>query len=188
MYLQRSTLDLFEAWKSIYLTLKNQLAKLKANQVKQHIRTPLDLDKNLYRAVIGWVSHEALQKVEEQRKLYTRDPPPSPICTGTFIRVYGLPCLHALNARGKEPLLLEDFHSHWRLIRSGAPIHLLEPQRLESRQQRDQRRLPESSTRREPSQFEVVEAAVRTAPTCSKCHAVGHRRGARACPQRYAAD
>jgi hypothetical protein len=183
LYLQRLTLDLFEAWKSIYLALKNQLTELKTNQAKQHIRIPLDLDKSLYRAIIGWISHEALRKVEEQQKLCTQNPPPSPICTGTFTRVYGLPCLHALNMRSEELLLLEDFHSHWRLIHNGAPIHL-----FESRQQRNQQKLPESSNRREPSQFEVIEAAARTAPTCSKCHLVGHRRGARVCLQRYVAD
>lgn len=135
-----------------------------------------------------WVSHrrqlraseifEALRKVEEQRK---REP--SPICTGIFTRIYGLPCLHVLNLRQGAPLLLEDFHSHWHLIRNRTPIHLLEPQRLEPRTQ-TQRTLPESSTKRDPSQFEVVEIT-RAAPTCSKCHTIGHRRGAKVCPQRY---
>jgi hypothetical protein len=189
-YLRRSTFDLFEAWKSIRLALNNQLAELRSNQAKQQIRSPLELDKALYRAVQGWVSHEALRKVEEQRQLRWKDPPASSTCTGTFTRVYGLPCVHVL--RDDQPLRLDEFHSHWRLIRDGAPFHLQEPQRIEPRTTQralpaaTQRAPPASSTRREPSQFEVVEAqAARQPPTCSDCHAVGHRRGARACPQRY---
>ena len=39
-YLKRSTLDLFDAWKSIQLALLNQLAELHAGQAKQQLRTP----------------------------------------------------------------------------------------------------------------------------------------------------
>ena len=52
-YLRRSTFDLFEAWKAIRLALNNQLSELQSNQAKQQIRTPLELDKALYRAVQG---------------------------------------------------------------------------------------------------------------------------------------
>jgi hypothetical protein len=68
-YLRRSTFDLFEVWKAIRLALNNQLSELQSNQVKQQIRTPLKLDKAIYRAVQGWISHEALRRVEEQRQL-----------------------------------------------------------------------------------------------------------------------
>ena len=112
LYLRRSTFDLFEAWKSIRLALDNQLSELRSNQAKQQIRTPLELDKAIYRAVQGWVSHEALRKVEEQRQLQWKEPPPSLTCTGTFTRVWGLPCLHVLDMRQGEPLRLEDFYSH----------------------------------------------------------------------------
>ena len=186
-YLRRSTFDLFEAWKAIQLALQNQLAELQACQAKQQTRTPLELSGALYGVVRGWVSHEAMRKVEEQRRLLGKtDPPPSPTCTGTFSRVYGLPCLHALDALQGEALLLSHFHPHWHLKREGAPQLLLEPRQLiEPRGGA----VPKSSTKREPSQFEVVEAAQaepRRAPsTCSKCHAVGHIRTSRACPLRY---
>jgi hypothetical protein len=185
-YLRRSTFDLFEAWKSIRLALNNQLAELKANQAKQQIRIPLELDKALYKAVQGWVSHEALRKVDGQRQLQWKDPPPSPTCTGTFTRVYGLPCVHVLTTR-QEPLLLEDFHSHWHLIRDGAPLHLLEPRRIEPKA--TQSSLPASSTKREPSAFEVVEATQATRAKrpsqCTACGKIGHIRTSRVCPKRY---
>jgi hypothetical protein len=167
--------------------LNNQLSELRSNQAKQQIRTPLELDKALYRAVQGWVSHEALRKVEEQRQLQWKDPPPSSTCTGTFTRVYGLPCVHVLTVRQGEPLLLEDFHSHWRLIRDGAPLHLLEPRRIEPRATKSS--IPASSTKREPSEFEVVEATQATRAKrpsqCTACGAIGHRRTSRVCPKRY---
>ena len=186
-YLRRSTFDLFEAWKAIRHALNNQLSELRSNQAKQQIRTPLELDKSIYRAVQGWVSHEALRKVEEQRQLQWKNPAPSPTCTGSFTRVHGLPCIHVLSTRQGEPLLLEDFHSHWRLVRDGTPLYLLEPSRIEAKATK--RSLPASSTKREPSAFEVVEAEttrVKRPSQCTKCGGIGHRRTSRMCPQRFA--
>ena len=189
-YLRRSTFDLFEAWKSIRLALNNQLSELRSNQAKQQIRTPLELDKTLYRDVQGWVSHEALRKVEEQRQLQWKNPPASPTCTSTFTRVHGLPCVHVLTSHKGQPLLLDDFHSHWRLIRNGAPLHLLEPQRITPQvTQKAQKALSTSSTKRKPSGFEFVEVTQATRakrrPQCTACGEVGHTRTSRACPQRY---
>jgi hypothetical protein len=197
-YLKRSTIDLFDAWKAINLALRNQLSDLKSNQAREQIRNPLELSGALYGVVCGWVSYAALRKVEEQRKLLLeKDPPPSPICTGTFTRVYGLPCRHTLEALQGEALLLDHFHSHWHLRRDGAPRLLLEPrQRIEPVRARSS--LPRSSTKREPSYFEVVEAQTsRTGPAgqvgqarrapsqCTNCGAVGHIRTSKACPLRY---
>jgi hypothetical protein len=184
-YLRRSTFDLFEAWKAIRLALNNQLSELRSNQAKQQIRTPLELDKAIYRAIQGWVSHEALRKVEEQRQLQWKDRPPSPACTGIFTRVYGLPCVHVLATRQGEPLLLEDFHSHWRLKRDGAPLHLLEPRRIEPKATKKSA-VPASSTKRTPSEFEVVEATRAKRPSqCTACGEIGHIRTSRACLKRY---
>ena len=130
-----------------------------------------------------------MRKVEEQRRLLGKtDPPLSPTCTGTFSRVYGLPCLHALDALQGEPLLLSHFHLHWHLKREGAPQMLLEPrQRIEPKEA--QSSVPKSSIKQEPSQFEVVEAQVarpRRAPSkCTNCGTIGHTRTSKACPQRY---
>ncbi|RKK48856.1 hypothetical protein BFJ69_g18112, partial [Fusarium oxysporum] len=50
-HLKVSTLDLFEAWRSIKHALLNQLAELKSNQAKQKIRTPIELSSILYGAL-----------------------------------------------------------------------------------------------------------------------------------------
>ena len=123
-HLKKSILDLFEAWRAIKHALLNQLAELRSNQAQQQIRTPIELSGPLYSAICGWVSHEALRKVEEQRK--KKDPP---ACTGSFTRSQGLPCVHMLKTLQEENqvLLLEHFHLHWHLKREGAPQLLLEP-------------------------------------------------------------
>lgn len=189
-HLKRSTLDLFEAWRAIKQALLNQLAELKSNQAKQQIRAPIELSGPLYARVRGWVSHEALRKVEGQRKLLTkRNPFSPPLCTGSFSRSQGLPCAHKLESllAQEQSLQLEDFHQHWHLTRRGTTPCLLEP-----RQRNDlvaaASSLPQSSIRRELSGFEVVEKATasRTPPICSKCHALGHTRTSKLCPLRYA--
>jgi len=124
--LKKSTLDLFEAWKSIRLALLNQLSELKSNQVKQQLQTPLELSGTLYGVIQGWVSYKALRKVKEQQKLLLgRDS--SLFCTGIFSRVYGLPYLHVLDALQDKALLLTHFHSQWHLRQNGTPQLLLEP-------------------------------------------------------------
>ena len=189
-YLKRSTLDLFEAWRAIKHALLNQLGELRSNQAKQQIRLPIELSGSLYSGVRGWVSHEALRKVDEQRKILTRNNPPmSPTCSGSFSRSMGLPCVHTLEVllNQNSVLQLEHFFSHWHLKRNGVPQLLLEPrQRIDPVTANST--LPQSSTRREPSGFETVEAVTRpkALPRCSRCRAVGHIMTSKACPQRHA--
>ncbi|RKK65642.1 hypothetical protein BFJ69_g16107 [Fusarium oxysporum] len=188
-HLKVSTLDLFEAWRSIKHALLNQLAELKSNQVKQKIRTPIELSSTLYGAVRGWVSHEALRKVEQQRKLLLHeDSGPMSACTGSFSRSQGLPCAHKLKGLlvRDQALQLEDFHPHWHLTRKDNRRPLLEPrQRVDPVAASSS--LPLSSVRRELSGFEVIENArpIRNPPLCSKCHILGHTRNPNECPLRY---
>lgn len=129
-HLKVSRLDLFEAWRLIKLALLNQLAESRSNQAKQKIRTPIELSGVLYGAVRGWVSHEVLRKVEQQRRLlFGEGSPPSPTYTSSFTRSQGLPCVHKLEillTQG-QALQLEDFHPHWHLTRKDNLRPLLEP-------------------------------------------------------------
>ncbi|KJZ69833.1 hypothetical protein HIM_10786 [Hirsutella minnesotensis 3608] len=185
-HLKKSTLDLFDAWRAIRQALQNQLAELRSNQARQQIRVPVELFKPIYSAVRGWISHEALRKVEEQRKRLLKGDLPS--CTGSFSRSWGLPCAHTIKSLEDEDevLQLSHFHTHWRLTRSGDPQILLEPRRHIDRRAVNSTR-PQSSTQREPSAFEAVEAVSRprAPPTCSKCHGQGHTMRSLSCPLRY---
>lgn len=182
-------MDFFEAWRAIKHALLNQLRELKSNQAKQQIRLPTELSGSLYSGVRGWVLHEALRKVDEQRKLLTRkNPPMSPTCSGAFSRSMRLPCVHTLEVLLNQNLVLrlEHFSSQWHLKRDGAPQLLLEP-----RQRMDpvaaNSAMPQSSTRREPNMFEIVETVTqpKALPRCSRCHTLGHTMTPKACPQRH---
>ncbi|KAL2891664.1 hypothetical protein HOO65_011022 [Ceratocystis lukuohia] len=148
-HLKTSKLDLFEAWKAIKHALLSQLSELRSNQTRQQMRIPVELSGTLYSMVRGWVSNEALRKVENQRKLLIKTSPPLSVhCTGSFTRSHGLPCAHFLqNLIGQDQILqLEHFHSHWRLKRDDTPQLLLEPrQSFEPLTARST--IPQSSTR-----------------------------------------
>lgn len=182
-YLKTSKFDLFDVWRSIKHAVENQLSELRSTQARQHTRKPTEhLDGGLFSALHGWISHEAIKKVEEQRKLLEKtDPPVSSVCTGTFTRSYGLPCVHKMKLLQdqNQGLHIDDFHKQWRLIRNGAqPRPILEPSRVESGI-RNRPTIAQSSTQREPSAFERCETR---APKCSRCHAIGHSRRSKACP------
>ncbi|KAG6978861.1 PKS-NRPS hybrid synthetase [Fusarium oxysporum f. sp. conglutinans] len=73
-YIKTSTFDLFDSWQAMRHAVTNQLKELKHIRASQQIRTPLDISGGLFEAVQGWVSHQALRKVQEQRKLALASP------------------------------------------------------------------------------------------------------------------
>jgi len=186
-HLKNSQQDLFTAWNRIKQALLNQLAELRANQACQQIRTPLDLSGPLFSTIRGWVSHEALRKVDQQRRRLESN---IPACTGAFTRTQGLPCAHTLRPLVEDclPLQLHHFHSHWLLYRGSEKPELITEPRRQFDTLTGRSASAQSSTRREPSLFEVTEKArpkVKTAPTCSRCHTKGHTMTSRVCPLRH---
>lgn len=151
----------------------------------QQLRTPLEVSGVLFEAVRGWVSHQALRKVQEQRQLLQR--PHKARCSHTFTASHGLPCMHTLKKLEEERrvLLLDDFHPHWHLKRDMVqPRPVLEPTR--ARDQLDvQRNQPKTTTKRRPSGFEMVEHSRRAPSTCSRCHTIGHTMTSKNCPLRF---
>jgi hypothetical protein len=186
-HIKISTLDLFDAWQAMRPAVTNQLKELKYMRASQQVSMPLDVSGVLFEAIRGWVSHKALRKVLEQWQLLSK--PLKASCTTTFTSSYGLPCVHTLKRLNEEgrALLLEHFHPHWHLKRDvSQPQPILEPKAVPSKlnQRRNQ---PITSTRREPSAFEGVEATMRpkAQPKCSRCHTLGHIMTSKACPMRY---
>ncbi|EXU95785.1 hypothetical protein X797_011136 [Metarhizium robertsii] len=162
------------------------LAPYKERLVKAWTQSPLDISGSLYNVVRGWVSFEALRKVDEQRKLVNAENSPlSRPCTGRFTASYGLPCVHRLKALmdAKLPVALNEFHRHWHFKRDGEPIHLAEPRRLK-RYRKEDSKATQSSTKREECAFKAVERR-RQPSKCSACGVVGHTRVSRLCSMRY---
>lgn len=165
----------------------NQLKELKYVRASQQVLMPLDVSGVVFEGVRGWVSHRALRKVQEQRQLLSK-PFKNP-CTMTFTSSFGLPCVHTLKKLEEEgkALLLEHFHPHWHLKRDMSRPHpILEPRKAPS-QLNQRRKQPATSTRREPSAFETIEAATRpkALPKCSMCHTIDHTMTSKSCPLRY---
>ncbi|KAK7595651.1 hypothetical protein V3481_002301 [Fusarium oxysporum f. sp. vasinfectum] len=186
-HIKTSTLDLFDTWQAIRPAIANQLKELKHIRVSQQVRIPLDISGVLFEAIRGWVSHQALRKVQEQQQLLSALKAP---CSQSFTSSHGLPCVHTLKKleEEKKALLLEHFHPHWHLKRDIAqPQPMLEPIRTAPSQRNERRNQPITNTRREPSAFEAVEAVAqpRTLPKCSRCHTLGHKMTSKACPLRY---
>ncbi|KAF5710300.1 mutator-like element transposase [Fusarium mundagurra] len=82
-YLKSSQLNLFDAWRHIKLVVTNQVAELESNQARQQASFPLKLSGSLYGNIRGWISHEALRLVDNQRARLLHQ---LPACTGTFNR------------------------------------------------------------------------------------------------------
>lgn len=121
-----SQVDLFEAYRIIKSVLDIQLQHLNAKQDHQDSKCPVDLSKAVYGSIRGWVSHEAMRRVDKQRERLLRDHPP---CTGIFTKTLGLPCAHIISIvlQRNEPLRLSHFHSHWHLQRDESPTIIIEP-------------------------------------------------------------
>ncbi|KJZ70023.1 hypothetical protein HIM_10574 [Hirsutella minnesotensis 3608] len=184
-YIKTSTFDLFDSWQAMRHAITNQLKELNHMRASQQIRTPLDVSGEMFEAVHGWVSHQALRKVQEQRQLLSA-PLKSP-CSQSFTSSYGLPCSHTLKKLedAKQCLLLEHFNPHWNLRRGvDRPQPILEPRRV-PKQGPQTTGQPRTSTRREPCGFEIVQSGKKAPSTCSRCHEVGHMRSSRACPLRF---
>lgn len=183
-HIKTSTFDLFDVWQAIKYAITNQLKELKHLRASQQMRIPLDVSGALL-AVRGWVSRQALRKVQDQQQLLQK--PHKATCSQTFTASHGLPCSHTLRQLEdqRQSLLLKHFHPHWHLKRDVAqPPPILEPQRA-TNQAKQKLTQPTTSTRREPCGFEKVEG-VRKAPSiCSKCHTLGHIMTSKTCPLRF---
>lgn len=64
-----------------------QLTDLSVKQAQQAIGMPIELLRPFYSTIRGYISREALWKVEEQHKLSLKDDLPA--CTGMFYSIYG---------------------------------------------------------------------------------------------------
>ncbi|KAL9560859.1 hypothetical protein ACKAV7_015022 [Fusarium commune] len=173
-HMKTSQVDLFGAWNIIKLVLSNQLKRLEEVQSQQQASTPIDISGPLYSNIRGWLSHEALRQLDNQRQRLLRE---YPACTGVTARTLGLPCAHMLQPliQLDEPLLLEQIHPHWLLHRPGTPRIIIEPHKLFNRLAASSK-LPPTSTQREPYAFEAIkkETSQKAPPKCSKCGTVGH--------------
>jgi histone H3/H4 len=80
-------------WLQIEQAVASQIQNIKANAVKDRIRTPLYLDRAQYQACFGFITNTALRLVDLN---YTSTEKPLKPCTGVFTTTTGLPCEHRI--------------------------------------------------------------------------------------------
>jgi hypothetical protein len=140
-------------------------------------RTPIELDRDLYRSVFGVVTWHALRLVKNHCDSIGNSLKP---CTGTFTQSMGLPCAHVCFAKKQlGGLVTDDFDEHW--FWDWRDVH--QPFR-EPRQVRTNTRLqnrPQARTGRILSSFETGVLLQRTLLMCSACHQRGHTWTSRHC-------
>jgi hypothetical protein len=178
-YLQVSTSNLKTVYDKISILLANQHVEFEAAIAHNQTHTPHTARHPFYAPLLSKVSNYALGKLWEQRHQLA-SPDPLPPCTGSFINTMGLPCAHEMRSRLADngTLLLADIHPHWHLlplIPAVAEPLILEPAIANPRgrpgapQERAWRPLNRagrareslSSTRRNPSAFELAELPLR---------------------------
>ncbi len=179
---KRTKGDLFSTWKNIEAAVINQIATIQGLASSERERTPLDVDRKLFRGVFGIVTWHALRLVQRHCNQVTLPLKP---CTGAFTRSLGLPCAHLCDERrvttGLTPL---DFHPHWYWNREDTQLPYLEPLQVKNK---GSQALTAQNTDRILSRFETSTLR-RAEPICSACHRKGHIMTSRNCPEKlYAA-
>jgi hypothetical protein len=153
-YLHVGTHDLFSAFRAIRQAWENQHQNHAADESSERIRRPHELNNPFYDSVARKISKHALMLAQDQRKLalvaikawnalpLAARPSrasilPESECTGTFRRVYGIPCKHEIAGRESlgQGLRMDDFHTQWWLqgrlplpaVPAAIPEHGIDP-------------------------------------------------------------
>ena len=84
----------------------------------------LKLQPKFWSDVAKNVSHPALKEALNRYKLTQELPPDAPPCAGTFTKVMGTPCAHAIKQElaGNQQVHVSDFRLHWWLQQ--APVKI----------------------------------------------------------------
>jgi hypothetical protein len=173
--LQVSTRDLKAIYEKITLLLQNQHTEHDGMVAKNKSRIPHSANDSFYSHLVGRISSFALGKIWEQQYQLT-SPEPLLACTRSFMNSMGLPCAHRIQERLAigQVLELQDIHRHWHFLPQVLLVMqplILDPQITQTRgrpaaAKRSGHRKPNralqtrqalSSTRREPSAFELIE-------------------------------
>ncbi|CAI2164294.1 15996_t:CDS:1 [Funneliformis geosporum] len=96
----------------------NQKREIDSIVESDHIHLLIFAHNNLYYANIkGQLSIFAFKKINEQYQKavhVTTQEPLSPLRTGTFSKIMGLPCAHKIEyLDNNQGLILNDIHNHW---------------------------------------------------------------------------
>jgi hypothetical protein len=153
---------------------------------QQQLRPQNRVNIPLFAAVLQYVHGHALLKILQEHAKLPPAGPPLPYCSCTVRQSFGLPCYHTIWKRKRNGgvILLSDIHQHWYYCRlvpdalvpsdssissSTIPHPILNPVRIRGKGRPrgalgGVSRIAESSTRRDPSSWELP---LSTAPPAS---------------------
>lgn len=148
-----------------------QHASIQSTVAQQQLRPKHSVNVPLFAAILKQVHGYALLRIlEELKKIPTRGP--LPMCTCSIQQSTGLPCYHTLYQRKLSTgvVHLEDIHAHWHYSRpepgplSVPPLPVLNPLVVRSKGRPHgalgtRGRVAPTSTRREPSAFELPSSS-----------------------------
>uniref|UniRef100_M4BNK2 Uncharacterized protein n=1 Tax=Hyaloperonospora arabidopsidis (strain Emoy2) TaxID=559515 RepID=M4BNK2_HYAAE len=114
-WIRVSTGDISTVYEKLMLHHTQQRAQISRDTAYQKARVLLKLQPKFWSDVAKKVPHPALKEASRQYQLAQALPADAPPCTGTFTKVMGIPCAHAIKQKlaSKEQVRVYDFRSHW---------------------------------------------------------------------------
>jgi hypothetical protein len=171
-FLQRGHGDLKGVFDKLKLFWAEQYASIQSTIAQQQLRPKHSVNVPLFAAVLKQVHSCALERIlKELKKLPDTKPPPSS-CTCSIQQSIGLPCYHTLYERKLSTgvVHLKDIHAHWHYSRpepgtlSTPALPVLNPLVVKGkgrpRGALGTGRVAPTSTRRDPSAFELPSSSV----------------------------
>ena len=170
-FLQRGHGDLKGVFDRLKLFWTEQHASIQSTVAQQQLRPKHSVNVPLFAAILKQVHGYALERIlKELKKLPARGP--LPMCTCSIQQSIGLPCYHTLYQRKLSTgvVHLEDIHVHWHYSRpepgplSAPPLPVLNPLVVRGKGRPrgalgTRGRVAPTSTRREPSAFELPSSS-----------------------------
>jgi hypothetical protein len=170
-FLQRGHGDLKGVFDKMKLFWTEQHASIQSTMAQQQLSTRHSVNVPLFGAVLKQVHSNALERIlKELKKLPAKGP--LPMCTCSIQQSIGLPCYYTLYQRKLSTgvVHLEDIHTHWHYSRpkpgpfSAPPLPVLNPLVLKGKGRPrgalgTGSRVAPTSTRREPSSFELPSSS-----------------------------
>jgi MULE transposase domain len=169
-YLQRGHGSLKGVYDKLKLFWTAQHATIQTTIAQQQLAPKHSVNVPLFAAVLKQVHGNALQRIlVEAKKLPARGAPPTS-CMCSIQQSIGLPCYHTIYQRKLTSgvIYLEDIHPHWYFSRPelglqaiSHPLPVLEPLVVQGRGRPHGAlgRVAPTSTRREPSAFELPSSS-----------------------------
>lgn len=174
-YLQRSTAGLDGVYQKLQLFWTTQYDRIRDITAAQLDKPRHHQNIPLFQGVIRFVSSFALDKILKEAGKISATEELTSFCNCTITQSLGLPCLHKIVKRKQShgTLFLEDIHPHWLVRRpngdNDACELVLSPSKIKGKGRPKgalgggASREPASSTRRNPSAFELPSSSAPSA-------------------------